>query len=38
MPIFEYQCLECKEVFETLQLSRERRYSSSRPSLTRFYF
>ncbi len=23
MPIFEYQCLECQEVFETLQLSRE---------------
>ncbi len=23
MPIFEYQCLECREVFETLQLSRE---------------
>ena len=23
MPIFEYQCFECQEVFETLQLSRE---------------
>jgi putative FmdB family regulatory protein len=23
MPIFEYQCLECQEVFETLQLSRD---------------
>lgn len=22
MPIFEYECLECREVFETLQLSR----------------
>jgi len=23
MPIFEYRCHECQEVFETLQLSRE---------------
>ncbi len=31
MPIFEYQCLECKEVFETLQLSRETSEDSQCP-------
>ena len=31
MPIFEYQCRECQEIFESLQLSRNREEDTECP-------
>ncbi len=31
MPIFEYQCRECQEIFESLQLSRSREEDTECP-------
>lgn len=31
MPIFEYQCQECREIFESLQLSRDREEDTECP-------
>lgn len=32
MPIFEYQCKECQEIFESLQLSRNTEEDTECPS------